>query len=91
MQTPAASNLNELSASVTYQLLGFDRLNFVSDIASMVPADGSYTICALCFEADGVQANGVLTVQMREEQRRRGGLVERLQSVRGMVSVREIR
>ncbi|GAB3042305.1 hypothetical protein [Spirosoma pulveris] len=77
-------------AHVTYQLAGFDRLNFVSDITSTVPQDGSYTIQAICFEGDGLQATGLLTVQMREEHRIQGFLVQRLKSIQGMVSVREV-
>ena len=52
--------------------------------------DGSYTIRAICFEGDGLQATGLLTVQMREKQRIQGFLVQRLKSVQGMVSVREV-
>ena len=84
------SNVQELIAHVTYQIAGFDRLNFVSDIANTVPLDGSCTIRALSFEADGLQATGLLTVQMREEQRVGSILAQRLRSVRGMVSVRKL-
>ncbi len=77
-------------SNVTYQIAGFDRLNFVSDIANTVPQDGTYIIRALCFEGDGVQASGLLTVQVRDTQRTEGFLAQRLRSVRGMVSVREI-
>ncbi|GAB3796775.1 hypothetical protein GCM10028819_15000 [Spirosoma humi] len=79
-----------LVAHVTYQIAGFDRLNFVSDIANTVPQDGGYIIQALSFEGDGIQASGLLTVQMQEKHRRDGSLVQRLRSVRGMVSVQEI-
>lgn len=88
--TSSISNVHGLIAHVTYQIAGFDRLNFVSDIANTVPQDGSYTIRALSFEADGLQANGLLTVQMREEQRLGNSLIQRLRSIRGMVSVREL-
>ncbi|SFE45210.1 ACT domain-containing protein [Spirosoma endophyticum] len=88
--TAAHADFNELIAYVTYQIAGFDRVNFVSDIANTIPQDGNYTIRALSFEADGLQANGLLTVQMREDQRLTSRLVQRLQSVRGIVSVREI-
>jgi hypothetical protein len=84
------ADFNGLIAYVTYQIAGFDRVNFVSDIANTVPQDGNYTIRALSFEADGLQANGHLTIQMREDIRQTGRLVQRLQSVRGIVSVREI-
>ncbi|UFH56826.1 hypothetical protein [Spirosoma sp. KNUC1025] len=87
----ASADLNGRITHVTYQIEGFDRLSFVSDIAAIVPQDDSYSIRALCFEADGVQAYGVLTVRMREENRQTGFLVQRLQSVLGIVSVREIK
>ena len=90
LNAPTHADFNGLIAYVTYQIAGFDRVNFVSDIANTVPLDDNYTICALSFEADGLQAKGILTVQMREEQRLTGRLVQRLQSVRGIVSVREI-
>ncbi|WP_041616244.1 hypothetical protein [Spirosoma linguale] len=79
-----------LVTHVTYQLAGFDRLNFVSDITNTVPTDGAYTIRAICFEGDGLQATGLLTVQMQEEHRIQGFLVQRLKSIQGMVSVREV-
>ena len=79
-----------LVAHVTYQIAGFDRLNFVSDIANTVPQDGAYTIQALSFEGDGIQASGSLTVKMQEEHRLNGFLVQRLRSIRGMVSVQEV-
>lgn len=84
------SGAQGLVAHVTYQIAGFDRLNFVSDIANTVPQDGDYTIRALSFEGDGIQASGLLTVQMEEKHRLNGFLVQRLRSVRGMVSVREV-
>ena len=84
------SGAQGLVAHVTYQIAGFDRLNFVSDIANTIPQDGNITIRALSFEADGVQASGLLTVQMQEEHRLSGSLVQRLRSVRGLVSIREI-
>lgn len=88
--TSSLPDTQGLVAHVTYQLAGFDRQNFVSDITSTVPTDGSYTIRAICFEGDGLQATGLLTVQMREETRLNGFLVQRLKSIQGMVSVREI-
>ncbi|WP_420150536.1 hypothetical protein [Spirosoma sp.] len=75
---------------ITYQIAGFDRPSFVSDIANTVPQDGSYLIRTLCFEADGVQANGVLTIQMRDDIGLANSLIQRLRSVRGLVSVREL-
>lgn len=90
LSSTAPAEFAGLVAHVTYQLAGFDRINFVSDIAATIPQDGSCTIRTLSFEADGIKANGLLTIQMREEQRIKITLIERLQSVRGMVSVQEI-
>lgn len=84
------SSAQGITAHVTYQIAGFDRLNFVSDIADTVPQNGDYTIRALSFEADGIRANGLLTVQMQEKHRLNGSLVQRLRSVQGIVSVREV-
>ncbi|GAB4017667.1 ACT domain-containing protein [Spirosoma koreense] len=75
---------------VTYQIAGFDRINFVSDITNTVPQDGLYTIRALHFESDGLQAHGLLTVRMREVHRLAGSLIQRLRSVQGIVSIREV-
>jgi hypothetical protein len=90
LSSTAPAEFTGLVAHVTYQLAGFDRINFVSDIAAVIPQDGSCTIRALNFEADGIKANGLLTIQMWEESRTKGLLIQRLQSVGGMVSVREI-
>lgn len=91
ISSSASVDANGLVARVTYQLSGFDRLNFVSDVTAVLPLDGSCIIQVLRFEADGIKANGWLTVQMREEQPMQEWLVQRLRSVQGMVSVREIR
>lgn len=74
---------------VTYHIAGFDRPNFVSDIANTVPQDGSFLIRTLAFEADGIRANGTLTIQVQPETQPVTSLTQRLQSVRGLVSLRE--
>ncbi|MBD2703692.1 hypothetical protein IC229_23810 [Spirosoma sp. BT702] len=84
------TNSPENLTHVTYQIAGFDRLNFVSDITQAVPQSDNYLIRAICFEADGVQANGLLTVQMQGDTSFADKLIQRLQLVRGLVSVRTL-
>ena len=88
--TDSTTALHQNSLHVTYQIAGFDRPSFVSDIANVIPQDGTYLIRTLCFEADGVQANGVLTIQMQDDVRLTNSLVQRLRSVRGLVSVQQL-
>ena len=71
---------------ISYILAGFDRLNFVSDVAEAIPQDGTCQIARLSFVADGLQARGQLTVRVRQ-QRGSTTIQDRLRAVRGMVSV----
>ncbi|MBD2756184.1 hypothetical protein [Spirosoma validum] len=79
----------EQTVRVTYYIAGFDRVNFVSDIANTVPQDESFAIRTLSFEADGIRANGVLTIQIRHSMMPVYNLTQRLRSVRGIVSLQE--
>lgn len=76
-------------AQLTYQVIGFDRVQFVSDLTEAIPQDGSYQLAGLQFECDGVRAMGSLTIQVKHG-KHTTGLDERLRAVRGVVSVREI-
>ncbi|MFD2933295.1 hypothetical protein [Spirosoma flavum] len=87
--TSPPPDIHEFVIHVTYQISGFDRINFVNDITAIVLQDSSCEIRSLSFEADGLKANGLLIVQMRQE-KPHYNLARRLQSVRGMVSVREV-
>ena len=70
----------------TYQIIGFDRPNFVGDVANAVPQDEHCRITGLSFEADGVRVDGRLMVQVANESHRL--IIDRqLRSVRGLVSV----
>lgn len=70
----------------TYRIIGFDRPNFVGDVANAVPQDEHCRITGLSFEADGVRVDGRLMVQVASESHRL--LIDRqLRSVRGLVSV----
>ncbi|GAB3712626.1 hypothetical protein GCM10027592_51230 [Spirosoma flavus] len=85
-----AADLPENVTHVTYQIAGFDRVNFVSDITQAVPQSDSYLIKSIAFEADGVQANGLLTVQMQGDTLFADKLIQRLRMVRGLVSVQAL-
>lgn len=80
---------NEQIVWVTYQIAGFDRVNFVSDITNTVLQDESFLIRALSFEADGIRATGVLTIQIQHGMQPVNTLTQRLRSVQGVVSLRE--
>jgi hypothetical protein len=75
-------------AQHTYQVVGFDRVQFVSDLTEAIPQDGRYQLAGLQFECDGVRAMGSLTIQV-ENSRLLSGLDERFRAVRGVVSVRQ--
>ncbi|MBD2705533.1 hypothetical protein IC229_33300 [Spirosoma sp. BT702] len=74
----------EPTVRVTYRIAGFDRPNFVSDIADSVPQDDSFLIRTLAFEADGIQAMGVLTIQIQHGIQPMYNLTQRLRSVQGI-------
>lgn len=76
-------------AQLTYQVVGFDRVQFVSDLTEAIPQDGRYQLAGLQFECDGVRATGSLTVQV-EHGKLLTGLDDRLRAVRGVVSVRQL-
>lgn len=85
---PYQTNYEQI-VRVTYHIAGFDRVNFVSDITNTVPQDESFLIRALSFEADGIRATGVLTIQTRHGMQPVTTLTQRLRSVQGIVSLRE--
>ena len=74
---------------VRYRIVGFDRVNFVGDVADAIPQGDTCRISSLCFEADGLQAIGLLTIQWQSQPQ----LViirQRLESVRGVVRVEQL-
>ncbi|HEX9957351.1 MAG TPA: ACT domain-containing protein [Fibrella sp.] len=71
-----------------YQIMGFDRLNFVSDVTNAVPQDEHCRITGLSFESDGIQVNGRLMVQVDDEQHL-SQIDYQLRAIRGLVSVRQ--
>ncbi len=71
-----------------YQIIGFDRLNFVGDITNAIPQHENCHITSLSFECDGVRANGRLTVQAPDEHYMMQ-IDRRLRAVQGLVSIRK--
>lgn len=71
-----------------YQITGFDRLNFVSDVTNAVPQDEHCRITGLCFEGDGIRVNGQLTVQVDDEWHL-SQIDYQLRTIRGLVSVKQ--
>ena len=71
-----------------YQIIGFDRLNFVEDVANAVPQDECCRILSLSFEGDGVRVEGRLMVQVGDAHYRM--LIDRqLRAIQGLVSVKQ--
>lgn len=83
---PTAAGLT--SRQTVYQIMGFDRLNFVGDVTNAIPQNETCRIMGLSFESDGIRANGQLTIQVPDDQY----LLEidqQLRAVRGLVSFRK--
>ena len=71
-----------------YQIIGFDRLNFVGDVANAVPQYEQCRIMCLSFEGDGIRVNGRLTVQVQDEGQM-STIDRQLRAVPGIVSIRQ--
>lgn len=76
------------SQQSVYQIVGFDRLNFVSDVANAVPQDEHCRITGLSFEGDGIRVNGRLMVQV-DDVRHLSQIDYQLRAIRGLVSVKQ--
>ena len=72
-----------------YQIIGFDRINFVGDVANAVPQDEYCQITGLSFEADGIRVDGRLTIHVQDE-RHLSAIDRQLRAVRGVVSAKQI-
>jgi|GEM_PF-4314238 putative lipoic acid-binding regulatory protein len=91
IQSPANElNRSPDQAPVTYQVAGFDRVQFVSDVIQAVTLDGNTPILDLHFESDGIRAGGRVTVQSKN-QYQTTTLHERLRSVQGVVNVEQLK
>lgn len=79
--TPSLTN-----RQTVYRIIGFDRLNFVGDVANAVPQHEQCRIMGLVFEGDGIRVDGLLTVQVQDE-RDLSAIDHRLRTIRGLVSL----
>ncbi len=75
-------------SQTVYQIIGFDRRNFVGDVTNAIPQNETCLITGLSFESDGIRANGRLTVQVPDE-RYLLQIDRQLRSVQGLVSFRK--
>lgn len=72
----------------TFQIIGFERLHFISDITATIPQSEYCRLTNLSFEVNGVRVDGWLTVQVQDE--RQTATIDRwLRAVRGLVSVKQ--
>lgn len=74
---------------IDYQLMGFDRPCFVSDVLEAVPQTDGCRLVSAHFESDGLRAVGRLALRLPIEQPV-GRIGQRLQSVKGMVKVETV-
>ena len=92
MQMNVHQNHSEMPVQASwqtiYQIIGFDRLNFVSDVTNAVPQHEHCNITGLWFEADGIRAKGCLAVQVTD-QRQLTFINHQLRAVRGLVSIHQ--
>lgn len=72
-----------------FEVIGFDRLRFVSDVMDAIPQNGHCRLATVCFEADGIRATGRLTVQA-DDRRQLAQIDRRLRIIRGLVRVTQI-
>ena len=73
----------------TFQIVGFDRMHFVGDVANAIPQHDQCRLTGLAFEANGVRVDGHLTVSVADE-RDLTAIGQRLRAVRGLVQVIQI-
>ena len=79
-------NLAVTYQQMSFQLVGFDRLNFVGDVTNAIPQNEQCRITNLLFEGDGIRATGCLTVLVTDPYFL--ALINRqLRSVRGLIRV----
>ena len=80
------SVLTAPTEQAVFQITGFDRLQFVSDVMDAIPQDSHCRLAQVIFEADGIRATGRLTVQADDRQRFLQ-IDQQLRRVQGLVSV----
>lgn len=74
---------------IDYQLMGFDRPCFVSDVLEALPLTDVCRLVSVHFESDGLRAVGRLALHLPIEQPI-GRIGHQLQSVKGMVKVETV-
>lgn len=84
-----ATHLTEHWLQTVYQVVGRERLAFVSDIAQAIQQDETCRLADLHFETDGVQVRGRLTIRTLDA-RHLFDIPRRLRAVRGVVSVKKV-
>jgi predicted short-subunit dehydrogenase-like oxidoreductase (DUF2520 family) len=77
-----------VSRQTIYQITGFDRPNFVGDVARAVPEQTDCRITGLVFEGDGIRVDGQLTV-LHEHDAVLADIDRQLRAIRGVVSIRQ--
>lgn len=88
MENQLVERLELAYEQTVFQLIGFDRLNFVGDVTNAIPQNEQCRITSLLFEADGIRAKGRLTVHVADAHYLT--LIDRqLRSVRGLVSINQ--
>ncbi|WP_020601029.1 hypothetical protein [Spirosoma panaciterrae] len=73
---------------LVYQITGFDRLNFVDDVANAVPQDDQCRITGLSFVVNGVRVDGQLTVWVQDDNRL-ASIYRQLSAIQGLVSIQQ--
>lgn len=81
--TPTA--LVSSSGHTVFTIVGFDRVQFVSDVLAAVGSEQA-RIAQVSFDADGVRSTGQFTVQVTDS-RQLAQIDRRLQLVRGVIQV----
>lgn len=69
-----------------FEVIGFDRVQFVSDVLAAATGAEQARIAHISFEADGVRSTGRVTVQVTDC-RQLEQIDRRLQLVRGLIRV----
>jgi (p)ppGpp synthase/HD superfamily hydrolase len=83
MNSPA---LVSTHGQAVFEVIGFDRVQFVSDVLAAATGSEQARIAHISFEADGVRSTGRFTVQVTDS-RQLEQIDRRLQLVRGLIRV----
>lgn len=71
---------------VLFEVLGFDRPHFISDVLEAASVPGRISLCHLSFEADGVRTVGWFTIQVNSPVQL-NHINQQLQTIQGLVRV----